>query len=253
MSSAARAGMRGTPARSSPTTRANIASSTIRCRALRKPSRPRHRPEKNERGVMIASDLFLDPRGLAGQIAQVVELGAAHVAAALDGDLADGRAVGLEHALDALAVRDLAHRERGVESAVAARDHDTLVRLHPLTVAFHHLDLHHHGIAGLEVRNLAGHALLLDFLDYLAHVQLPRSSLPAARAAPAAASLVPPGWNSFNARRASGASCAFASTSGRRSTVRATACASRQRRMLAWSPDSSTGGTPRPSNTSGRV
>src|SRR5882762_8544331 len=170
MSSAARAGMRGTPARSSPTTRAKIASSTIRCSALRRPSRPRHRPEKNERGVMIASDLFLDPRGLAGQVAQVVELGAAHVAAPLDGDLADGRAVGLEHALDALAVRDLAHRERGVESAIAARDHDTLVRLHPLTVAFHHLDLHHHGIAGLEVRNLAGHALLLDFLDYLAHI-----------------------------------------------------------------------------------
>src|ERR1700719_3204426 len=185
MSSAARAGMRGTPARSNPTSRAKIASSTIRCRALRRPSRPRHRPEKNERGVMSyslslrqarfppparASDLFLDPRGLAGQIAQVVELGAAHVAAALDGDLADGRAVGLEHALDALAVRDLAHRERGVESAVAARDHDPLVRLHTLTVAFHHLDLHHHGVAGLEVRDLAGHALLLDFLDYLAHI-----------------------------------------------------------------------------------
>src|SRR4029077_18368381 len=172
------------PARSSPTSRAKIASSTIRCRALRRPSRPRHKPEKNERGVMSiplagqarfppparVSDLFLDPGGLAGQIAQVVELGAAHVAAALDGDLADGRAVGLEHALDALAVRDLAHRERGVESAVAARDHDTLVRLHTLTVAFHHLDLHHHGVAGLEVRNLAGHALLLDFLDYLAHI-----------------------------------------------------------------------------------
>src|ERR1700720_389116 len=170
MSSAARAGMRGTPARSSPTTRAKIASSTIRCRALRRPSRPRHRPEKNERGVIIASDLFLDPRGLTGQIAQVVELGAAHAAAALDGDLADGRAVGLEHALDTLAVRDLAHRERGVESAVTARDHDALVRLHTLTVAFHHLDLHHHGVAGLEVRDLAGHALLLDFLDYLAHI-----------------------------------------------------------------------------------
>src|ERR1700738_15571 len=170
MSSAPRARMRGTPARSSPTTRAKIASSTMRCSTLRRPSRPRHRPEKNERGVMMASDLFLDPRVLAGQIAQVVELGAAHAAAALDRDLADGRAVGLEHALDPLAVRDLAHRERGVESAVAARDHDALVRLHTLTVAFHHLDLHHHGVAGLEVRDLAGHALLLDFLDYLAHL-----------------------------------------------------------------------------------
>src|SRR2546421_4036482 len=204
MSRAARAGIRGTPARSSPTTTATIASSTMRCRTLRSPSRPRHRPEKNERGVMSiplpgqarspppapASDLFLDPRGLAGQIAQVVELGAAHAAAALDGDLADRRAVGLEHPLAALAVRDLAHRERGVESAVAARDHDALVRLDTLAVALHHLDLHHHRVAGLEVRNLAGHALLLDFLDYPAHVQSPRSWLPAARAAPAPASLL---------------------------------------------------------------
>src|ERR1700756_5707049 len=124
MSSAERAGIRGTPARSSPTTTARIASSTMRCRALRRPSRARHRPEKNERGVMRASDLLLDPRGLAGQIAQIVELGAAHVAAALDRDIADRGAVGLEDALNALAVRDLAHRERGVETAVAARDHD---------------------------------------------------------------------------------------------------------------------------------
>src|SRR5438874_205424 len=171
MSSAARAGIRGTPARSTPTTPATIASSTRRCRTLRRPSRPRHRPEKNERGVIsIPLDLFLDPRSLAGQIAQIVELGAAHAAAALDGDLADRRAVGLEDALDALAVRDLAHRERGVESAVAARDHDALVSLDTLTVALYHLDLHHHGVAGLEVRNLAGHALLLDFLDYPAHI-----------------------------------------------------------------------------------
>src|ERR1700704_5586645 len=253
MSSAARGGMRGTPPRSSPTSRAKIASSTMRCSTLRRPSRPRHRPEKNERSVMMASDLFLDPRGLAGQIAQVVELGAAHAAATLDGDLADGRAVGLEHALDALAVRDLAHRERGVESAVAARDHDTFVRLHTLTVPFHHLDLHHHGVAGLEVRDLAGHALLLDFLDYLAHISHLDLGLPPRVRAPAPASLLAPAWNSSSARCASGASCASASTSGRRSTVRATACASRQRRMSAWSPESSTGGTLRPSNTSGRV
>src|SRR5256885_12476700 len=267
MSRAARGGIRGTPARSSPTTTATIASSTMRCRTLRSPSRPRHRPEKNERGVMSlplpgqarspppapASELFLDPRGLARQIAQIVELGAAHAAAALDGDLADRRAVGLEHALDALAVRNLAHRERGVESAVAARDHDALVSLDTLTVALYHLDLHHHGVAGLEVRNLAGHALLLDFLDYPAHINhLDLGFQPRVRPE-ASASLLAPVWSSSSARRASGASCAFASRSGRRSTVRATACASRQRRMSAWSPDSSTGGTPRPSNTSGRV
>src|SRR5438046_1988458 len=123
MSSAARAGIRGTPARNTPISTVTMASGTRRCRTLRRPSRPRHRPEKNERGVIsIPLDLFLDPRSLAGQVAQIVELGAAHAAAALDGDLADRRAVGLEDPLDALAVRDLAHRERGVESAVAAQD-----------------------------------------------------------------------------------------------------------------------------------
>src|SRR5204862_7737267 len=171
-------------------------------------------PEKHDRGVIsIPLDLFLDPRSLAGQIAQIVELGAAHAAAALDGDLADRRAVGLEDALDALAVRDLAHRERGVESAVAARDHDALVSLDTLTVALYHLDLHHHGVAGLEVRNRGGHALLLDFLDYPAHINhLDLGSQPRVPPEPSA-SLLPPVGSSSCAPRASGASCAFASRS----------------------------------------
>src|ERR1700733_10280632 len=182
ISSAARAGTRGTPLCSTPTSTPTITSSTSRCSTLRRPSRPRHRPEKNERKVTRALpakplDLFLDARGLAGQVAQVVELGAAHAAAALDGDVADGRAVGLEHALHTLAVRDLAHGEGGVQPAIAPGDHHTLVGLHALAVAFDHLHLHHHGVAGPELRHLARHALLVDFLDYLAHVRSPRSSL----------------------------------------------------------------------------
>src|SRR5690242_5531391 len=117
-----------------------------------------------------SSDLLLDPRRLARQIAQVVELGTPYAAAALDGDLADRRAVGLEGPLDPLAVGDLAHRERGIEAAVAARDHHALVGLHALAVALDHLHLHDHGIARLEIRDLAGHALLLDFLDDSVHV-----------------------------------------------------------------------------------
>src|SRR5207253_1482434 len=170
-SSAAFEGIRGTAPRSAPTTMAKITSSRTRCRTLRSASRPRHRPKKKDRTVMVGrSDLLLDPRSLARQIAQVIELGAAHAPAALHGDLADGGTIGLEDPLDALAVRDLAHRERGVESAVAARDHDALVGLDALAVALHHLHLHDHGVARLEVRDLAGHALLLDFLNYVAHV-----------------------------------------------------------------------------------
>src|SRR5580700_4528773 len=180
--SAARAGTRGAPPCSTASSTTAITSSNSRCSTLRRPSRPRHTLEKNERKVTRALpaeplDLFLDARGLAGQVAQVIELRAAHAAAPLDGDVADGRAVGLEHALHTLAVRDLAHGEGGVQPAIAPGDHHTLVGLHALAVAFDHLHLHHHGVAGPELRHLARHALLVDFLDYLAHVRSPRSSL----------------------------------------------------------------------------
>src|SRR6185312_6913730 len=63
----------------------------------------------------------------------------------------------------------LAHRERGVEPAIAAGDDHTLVRLYALAVALDDLHLHDDGVTRLEIRNLAGHAALLDFLDDLAH------------------------------------------------------------------------------------
>src|SRR5215469_18065531 len=170
MRSAALDGMRPVPESRMPISVPKISSSTIRCRALRRPSRPRHRPAKNERTftgspfqrarrpkcrARAKSDLFLDARRLACQVAQVIKLGAAHAAAALHDDIADRGAVSLEGTLDALAVRDLAHRERGIEPAVAARDHDTFVGLHALAVALDHLHLHDHGVSRLEVRYLA--------------------------------------------------------------------------------------------------
>src|ERR1700722_5421839 len=111
------------------------------------------------------SELLFDPRGLARQVAQVVQLRATHAATTLDRDLADRRAVGLEHALDALAVRDLAHGERRVQSTVADGDDDAFVRLDALAIAFDDLHLHDHGVARLEVRDLAGHALFLNLLN----------------------------------------------------------------------------------------
>src|SRR6185437_13871006 len=190
-----------------------------------------------------ASDLLFDPRRLARQIAQVVQLGAADVTAALDADVAVGGAVGLEHALHTFAVGHLADREGGVEAAVAARDHHALVGLDALAVAFDDLHLHDHGVARLEIRHLAGHALFLELLDDLAHFRILNLS---SRAAPAAR-------NSLNNRCASGVSPWRAMRSGRRSQVRATACCNRQRPMSAWLPDNNTAGTARPSNTSGRV
>src|SRR5262249_46650281 len=165
-----------------------------------------------------------DPRCLAGQVPQVIELGTTHAAAALDSDVADGRAVGLEHALDALSMGDLANREGGVQATVAPGDDHALVRLHALAVAFHYLHLHDDGVTRFVFRDGAGHALLLDFLDYLAHVRSPRSFPAAAAAAPAAASRQPRASIPLSTRCASGDSCAARSRSGRRRAVRANAC-----------------------------
>src|SRR5690606_11984421 len=117
-----------------------------------------------------ASDLLFDARGLAREITQVVQLGTPHVAVPLHDDVADRGAVGLEHALHALPMRNLAHGKRGVEPTVAPGDDDALVGLHALAVALGDLHLHYDGVTRLEVRDLARHALLFDFADQLAHV-----------------------------------------------------------------------------------
>src|SRR6185295_14413949 len=119
------------------------------------------------------SHFFFDAGRFAGQIAQVVQLGAAHVAATLDRDRADRRAVRLKHALDAFAVGNLAHGEGRVEAAVAARDDDALVGLHAFAVAFLHLHLDDHGVAGREVRNLLVEAFALELGNDVAHVANP--------------------------------------------------------------------------------
>src|SRR6478609_7043563 len=116
--------MRGSDPFRAPTMTPKMRSNSTRCRNFRSRSKPRKmypmtRPNILVPGslVPLRSDLLFDARGLAGQIAEVVQLGATHAAAALHFDFADGRAVGLEHALHALAVRDLAHGERGIEAA----------------------------------------------------------------------------------------------------------------------------------------
>src|SRR6185437_14107113 len=187
------------------------------------PDPTQDRPQSAHGTRCAASDLLFDSRCLARKVPQVIELRAADVAPALDGDVADGGAVGLEHALHTLAVRHLAHREGGIQAAVAAGDHHALIGLDALAVALDDLHLHDHGVARLEIRHLAGHALFLELLDDLAHFLILDLS---SRAAPAAR-------NSLNSRCASGVTPWRAIRSGRRSQVRATAWASRQRPMSA--------------------
>src|SRR5690606_29756479 len=103
----------------------------------------------------VAGQVFLDARLLALEATQVVQLAGADATAALDLDRLDRRAVGLEHALDAVAVRDLAHGERGVEAGVLLADDHAFIGLDALAVALLHLHVHDDGVAGTEFGELA--------------------------------------------------------------------------------------------------
>jgi hypothetical protein len=104
----------------------------------------------------------------AAAFAQVVQLGAAHIAAALDFDAGDQRAVGLERTLHAFAAGDLAHREAAVEAAVALGDHDAFVGLHALAGAFDDAHADDDRVTGHEIGDLlaeAGDFFLLEGFD----------------------------------------------------------------------------------------
>src|SRR5688500_206454 len=100
----------------------------------------------------VRAEIFLDAGSLAFQATQVVQLRAAHLAATLQHHRLDRRAVRLEHALDAGAVRDLAHGEGRVQARVLARDDHAFVGLHALAVAFLDLHVDDHGVARARPR-----------------------------------------------------------------------------------------------------
>ena len=97
---------------------------------------------------------FLHPRRLALQLAEEVELGAAHARRADDVDLVDDRRVQREDALDALPERHLAHRERRARAAPVHADHHALEYLDSFLVALANLDMDLDGIAWLDRRAL---------------------------------------------------------------------------------------------------
>src|SRR5262245_39396015 len=92
---------------------------------------------------------------LADAVAQVIQLGPADPAGALHLDARDARRVQRENALDALALHDAPHRERGAPALAALRDHHAGVDLHALLLPFEDAQVHVHGVADLEVIQVA--------------------------------------------------------------------------------------------------
>src|SRR5688500_14286878 len=188
--------------------------------------------------AFLRAGALADAGRLARARAQVIELGAAHVALALHLDRGDEPRIGLESALHAFAGGNLAHDEGGIEPAAFLGDHHAFESLHALALAFDHIDAHHHRVARGKIRDVPGEPLdffLLECLDQI-HDFAPLSCR-----------------NSSSSLLSSSLSLRTASRSGLLSQVRPSACFSRQRRMFSWCPDNSTSGTFSPRYVSGRV
>src|SRR5580765_363359 len=151
-----------------------------RCRATRASRRAMGRRGASA-GNLLGDDAlgFLHARGLALQIAQEVQLGAAHAGRPHDLDLLDRRRMQREDALDALAERDLPHRERGAQAAPVHADDDALEHLHAFLVTLADLDVHAHRVPGLHAGPLH-HLAPLDCVNR-AHdllLPIPRPAIP---------------------------------------------------------------------------
>src|SRR5262249_45668662 len=94
--------------------------------------------------------LLAQARGLAGEVAQVVELRASDATAAHDFHALDARRVQGEGPLDAHAVGDAADGEGGPRPFAALADDDALERLQPLLLALDDFHVHAHGVTGGE-------------------------------------------------------------------------------------------------------
>src|SRR3954469_10281885 len=108
--------------------------------------------------------LLGDARLLAAQSAQVIELGATHLAAAHDLDRVDHWRVERENALDPLAIGNLAHREALVDAAARARDAKALIGLYARPLALDDLDIDDQRVARTEIRDFLAGSELFDLL-----------------------------------------------------------------------------------------
>ena len=157
------------------------ASATVGSRlgAPRPSARPRRSPSAvglgGARGVVAAGPArrllrpdvaaLADAGALADAAAQVVELGAADVAAGGDLDALDLRRVHRERALHADAEGLLAHGEGLAHAVALALDDDALEDLGAAAGALDDLEVDAHAVAGLEVRDAAQLRALEAFDD----------------------------------------------------------------------------------------
>src|SRR5262245_30854161 len=113
-------------------------------------------------GVVIL--LLADARSLAAATAQVIELGAAHLAAAHELDRVDHGRIERKDALHAFAIGNLAHGEILVEARARAADANALISLDAGAVALDHFDVDEDRVARREIRDFLAGGKLRDLL-----------------------------------------------------------------------------------------
>ncbi len=119
--------------------------------------------------LLGSRQVFFDTGFFAFQIAQVIQLGLTHVAATLDLDRINDLAMGLEHAFYAETVRNLAHRESGIDAGILDGDNDAFIGLDAFAIAFLNLYVNDDGVAWTEFRQLALHLFGFKLLEKLVH------------------------------------------------------------------------------------
>src|ERR1700687_54207 len=120
------------------------------------------RPRRRNGHRHATSALLLDLGLLATQLAQVVQLGAAHIAAGGDVDVVDVRGVDGERPLDTHAVAFLADGEDLTDTAALPANDDTLEDLDAFLGTLDHLHMHIHCVAGAEGRDIVAQRRLVD-------------------------------------------------------------------------------------------
>src|SRR5208337_525615 len=115
-------------------------------------------------GFLFCSDLA-QSRCLAPQLAQIVELRAAHPAGTNHFDPIDNGRVQGENAFHSLAEGGLANREGGVIPGSPLADDCAFEDLNSFLVTFFDFDVHTHGISGLERGQVFFHLQLFNLFE----------------------------------------------------------------------------------------
>ncbi len=111
--------------------------------------------------------LFLDLRGLATELAQVVQLGATDVTARDDLDVVDDRGVDGELTLDTDLEADLADGEGFADAIALTTRDDTLENLDTAAAAFNDVDVDLHVVTDTEIGDVALERCGIDCIELL--------------------------------------------------------------------------------------